>query len=190
MAAAIMAAVLIVALFGWVPITIAAVLGSAAMVLGRCISMDEAYRAIDWQAVFVIAGMLPLGVALDQSGAAAFVAQSVLGSLGDLGPRAMMAGLFFLTVIAAQVMPAPAVVVLISPVALSAAATTGISPYTLMMTVALAASASYASPVHPAQLLVMGPGGYRFSDYVRIGAPLTAVAFIVIMTLVPVMWPP
>jgi di/tricarboxylate transporter len=189
-AAAIMAAVLVVAILGWVPITIAAVLGSVAMVLGRCISMDEAYRAIDWQAVFVIAGMLPLGVALDQSGAAALVAQNVLGSLGDLGPRAMMAGLFFLTVIAAQVMPAPAVVVLISPVALSAAAAAGISPYTLMMTVALAASASFASPVHPAQLLVMGPGGYRFTDYVRIGAPMTLVAFVVIMALVPLMWPP
>ncbi|MBR9988877.1 MAG: SLC13 family permease [Gemmatimonadetes bacterium] len=189
-AAAIMAAVLLAAMLGWVPITIAAVLGSVAMVLGRCISMDEAYRAIDWQAVFVIAGMLPLGVALDQSGAAALVAQNVLGSLGDLGPRAMMAGLFFLTVIAAQMIPAPAVVVLISPVALSAAASTGISPYTLMMTVALAASASYASPVHPAQLLVMGPGGYRFTDYVRIGGPMTLVAFVVIMTLVPLMWPP
>jgi di/tricarboxylate transporter len=189
-AAAIMAAVLIVAMFGWVPITIAAVLGSAAMVLSHCISMDEAYRAIDWQVVFVIAGMLPLGVALDQSGAAALVAQSVLGSLGDLGPRAVMAGLFFLTVFAAQAMPAPAVVVLISPVALSAAATAGVSPYTLMMTVALAASASFASPVHPAQLLVMGPGGYRFSDYVRVGAPLTIVTFLVVMGLVPLMWPP
>ena len=189
-AAAIMAAVLIVAMLGWVPITIAAVLGSAAMVLARCISMDEAYRAIDWQAVFVIAGMLPLGLALDQSGAAALVAQNVLGSLGDLGPRAMMAGLFSLTVFSAQVMPAPAVVVLISPVALSAAATAGMSPYTLMMTVALAASASFASPVHPAQLLVMGPGGYRFSDYVRVGAPLTLVAFLVVMGLVPLMWPP
>jgi di/tricarboxylate transporter len=189
-AAAIMAAVLVVAMLGWVPITIAAVLGAAAMVLARCIAMDEAYRAIDWQAVFVIAGMLPLGVALDQTGAAALVAQHVLGSLGDLGARALMAGLFFLTVFAAQVMPAPAVVVLISPVALSAAATAGVSPYTLMMTVALAASASFASPVHPAQLLVMGPGGYRFGDYVRVGAPLTLVTFLVVMGLVPLMWPP
>jgi di/tricarboxylate transporter len=191
MAAAIMFGVLLFAILGWVPIAIAAVLGSVAMVLGRCISMDEAYRAIDWQAVFVIAGMLPLGVALDGSGAALLVADGVLGVVGDLGPRAMMAGLFVLTVLITQVMPSAAVVVLVSPIALNAAASSGISPYTLMMTVALAASASFASPVaHPAHLLVMGPGGYRFGDYVRIGGPMTLVAFAVIMIFVPLIWPP
>ncbi len=190
-AAAIMAAVLAVAMLGWVPIAIAAVLGAAAMVLARCIAMDEAYRAIDWQAVFVIAGMLPLGVALEQSGAAQLVAEATLGSLGTVGPRALMAGLFILTVLVTQVMPSAAVVVLLSPIALSASASTGISPYTLMMTMALAASASFASPVaHPAHLLVMGPGGYRFADYVRIGGPITLVAFAVVMLLVPLMWPP
>jgi di/tricarboxylate transporter len=190
-AAAIMAAVLAAAMLGLVPIAIAAVLGCAAMVLARCIAMDEAYRAIDWQAVFVIAGMLPLGVALEQSGAAQLVAEATLGSLGTFGPRTLMAGLFILTVLVTQVMPSAAVVVLLSPIALSAAASAGISPYTLMMTMALAASASFASPVaHPAHLLVMGPGGYRFADYVRIGAPITLVAFAVVMLLVPVMWPP
>ena len=190
-AAAIMAAVLAAAMLGWVPIAIAAVLGSAAMVLARCIAMDEAYRAIDWQAVLVIAGMLPLGVALEQSGAAQLVAEATLGSLGTFGPRALMAGLFILTVLVTQVMPSAAVVVLLSPIALSAAASVGISPYTLMMTMALAASASFASPVaHPAHLLVMGPGGYRFADYVRIGGPITLVAFAVVMLLVPLMWPP
>lgn len=190
-AAAIMAAVLAAAMLGLVPIAIAAVLGCAAMVLARCIAMDEAYRAIDWQAVFVIAGMLPLGVALEQSGAAQLVAEATLGSLGTFGPRTLMAGLFILTVLVTQVMPSAAVVVLLSPIALSAAASAGISPYTLMMTMALAASASFASPVaHPAHLLVMGPGGYRFADYVRIGAPITLVAFAVVMLLVPLMWPP
>ncbi len=186
-----MAAVLAAAMLGLVPIAIAAVLGCAAMVLARCIAMDEAYRAIDWQAVFVIAGMLPLGVALEQSGAAQLVAEATLGSLGTFGPRTLMAGLFILTVLVTQVMPSAAVVVLLSPIALSAAASAGISPYTLMMTMALAASASFASPVaHPAHLLVMGPGGYRFADYVRIGAPITLVAFAVVMLLVPLMWPP
>jgi di/tricarboxylate transporter len=190
-AAAIMFTVLALAMLGWLPISIAAVLGSVAMVLSRCIAMDEAYRAIDWQAVFVIAGMLPLGVALEQSGAAQLVAETTLGSLGAFGPRAMMAGLFILTVLVTQVMPSSAVVVLLSPIALSAAASTGMSPYTLMMTMAMAASASFASPVaHPAHLLVMGPGGYRFSDYVRVGGPLTIVAFAVVMLLVPLIWPP
>jgi di/tricarboxylate transporter len=191
LAAAVMAGVLLSAMLGWVPIAIAAVLGAAAMVLVRCISMDEAYRAIDWQAVFLIAGMLPLGVALDQSGAAQLVAEGVLGAVGGMGPRAVMAGLLLITMVGTQVMPSPAVVVLVSPIALSAAASAGISPYTLMMTVALAASASFASPVaHPAHLLVMGPGGYRFVDYVRVGGPLTIVVFLVILLLVPLIWPP
>jgi di/tricarboxylate transporter len=190
-AAAIMAAVLATAMLGWVPIAIAAVSGSALMVMTRCISMEEAYRAIDWQAVFLIAGMLPLGVALGQSGAAQLMAAGVLEAAGPWGPRAVMAGLALVTMLGTQVIPTPAVVVLVSPIALSAAESSGISPYTLMMTVALAASASFASPIaHPAHLLVMGPGGYRFVDYVRIGGPLTLVAFLVIMLLVPMIWPP
>jgi di/tricarboxylate transporter len=112
-------------------------------------------------------------------------------AVGALGPRAVMTGLFVITVLGTQVMPTAAVVVLISPIALGAAETAAISPYTLMMTVALAASASFATPVaHPAHLLVMGPGGYRFVDYVKVGAPLTAVAFVVIIGLVPLMWTP
>jgi di/tricarboxylate transporter len=191
LAAAIMAAVLASAMLGWLPIAIAAVLGAAAMVLARCISMEDAYQSIDWQAVFLIAGMLPLGLALEQTGAARLAAEAVLAAVGGSGPRAVMAGLFLITMLGTQVMPNPAVVVLVSPIALSASASAGISPYTLMMTVALAASASFASPVaHPAHLLVMGPGGYRFVDYVRIGAPLTLVAFVVILALVPLMWPP
>jgi di/tricarboxylate transporter len=190
-AATIMALVLVLAMLGWLPIAIAAVLGAAAMVLVRCISMDEAYRAIDWQAIFVIAGMLPLGAALTQSGAAEFVAEGVLGAVGGGGPRAVMAGLMLFTMIGTQVMPSAAVVVLVSPIALSAAASAGISPYTLMMTVALAASASFASPVaHPAHLLVMGPGGYRFVDYMRVGGPLTLIVFLVILVLVPLIWVP
>jgi di/tricarboxylate transporter len=190
-AAAIMAAVLVLAMTGWVPIAIAAILGAAATVLVRCISMEEAYRAIDWQAIFIIAGMLPLGIALEQSGAATLVAEAVLGVVGGYGPRAVMAGLLAITMIGTQVMPSAAVVVLVSPIALSAAASSGISPYTLMMTVALSASASFASPVsHPANLLVMGPGGYRFIDYVRVGGPLTLVVFGVIIVLVPMIWRP
>lgn len=191
LAAGIMIAVLAAAMLGWAPIAITALTGAALMVLAGCIDMDEAYRAIEWRVIFLIAGMLPLGAAIEHSGAASIGAEALIGTVGELGPRPLVAALFLVTVLATQVIPTAALVVLMAPVALSAAASLGISPHLLMMTVAIAASSSFASPVsHPAHLLIMGPGGYRFTDYVKVGAPLTLVAFVVAVALLPVLWPP
>ena len=160
------------------------------MILTGCLTMEEAYRSIEWQAVFLIAGMLPLGIALEEAGVSALLAEVVVASVGDFGPRAAMAAFFLVTSLATQVMPNAAVVVLMSPIVLGAAAGLGVSPYPLMMAVAIAASASFASPVsHPANVLVMGPGGYRFTDYLRVGLPLTAVVFVVVMIVTPLVWP-
>jgi len=110
--------------------------------------------------------------------------------VGNLGPRWVVAALFLVTVLATQVIPTSALVVLMSPVALDTAADLHLSPHLLMMTVAMAASASFASPLsHPAHLLVMGPGGYRFSDYVKMGVPLTFIALVVCVWLLPIIWP-
>ncbi len=190
-AAAIMLAVLASAILGVVPISIAALAGAAFMVLVGCVSMEEAYRAIEWKVVFLIASMLPLGAAIESSGAAEMGAQALIGSVGDLGPRWVVAALFTVTVIGTQVIPTAALVVLMAPIALSTASTLGISPHLLMMTVAMSASASFASPLsHPAHLLVMSPGGYRFMDYVKVGVPVTLLALLVSVVLLPVMWPP
>jgi di/tricarboxylate transporter len=190
-AAAIMLAVLASAILGLVPISIAALTGAALMVLVGCVSMEEAYRAIEWKVVFLIASMLPLGVAIESSGAAEMGAQALIASVGDLGPRWVVAALFTVTVIGTQVIPTAALVVLMAPVALSTASTLGISPHLLMMTVAMSASASFASPLsHPAHLLVMSPGGYRFMDYVKVGVPVTLLALAVSVVLLPLMWPP
>jgi di/tricarboxylate transporter len=190
-AAAIMLAVLAAAMLGLVPIAIAALTGAALMVLVGCLSMEEAYRAIDWKVVFLIAALLPLGAAIENTGAARIGAQALLAAVGDLGPRWVVAALFAVTVIGTQVVPTAALVVLMAPVTLSASATLGISPHLLMMTVAISASSSFASPLsHPAHLLVMGPGGYRFLDYVKVGAPLTVLVFLVSVALLPVLWPP
>ena len=190
-ASAILLGVLVSALAGWVPVAIAAVCGAALMVLSRCLTMEEAYRAIDWQAVFLIAGMLPLGTAVQHSGLAVEIAQTVMAGVGPLGPRAVVAALFLLTVLATQVIPTAALVVLMAPVALDTALALGLSPHLLLMTVAFAASASFASPVsHPANVLVMGPGGYRFLDYLRVGGPLTAVVLALAVVLLPLFWPP
>ncbi|MBW2411774.1 MAG: anion permease, partial [Deltaproteobacteria bacterium] len=186
----IMAGILLPVLMGWVPIYIAAVIGAALMVLFGCLSMDEAYRQIEWKAVFLIAGLLPLGTALDQTGAARMIAEGVVSVVGPFGPQAVMVGLVALTFLATCFVPTAALVVLMAPIALSTSENMGLAPHALMMAVAMAASASFMTPIsHPANILVMGPGGYRFMDYFKIGGLLTIVVLIIIMFILPLFWP-
>ena len=189
LAITIMAGVILSVILGWLPISVSAVAGVALMVLSGCLSMEEAYNSIEWRAVFLIAGMLPLGIALETTGTARFLGEGVVSLMGGMGPRILLAGLYMLAALASQFMPNPAVAVLLAPIALNAASQLGISPYPLMMTVALSASAAYLSPVgHPANMLVMGPGGYRFADYTRVGLPLTLVTLTVVVLILPVFW--
>jgi di/tricarboxylate transporter len=185
----ILVATLAPVLLGWIHIAIAVVLGATAMVLSRTVTAQEAYRAIEWPAIVLIGGMLPLGTALAQTGAAAVVADAVVGTTGTFGPRGVLAGLALMTAIGAQVIPSAALVVLMAPIALSTAAELGLSPYALMMGVALSA-ASLSSPVaHPANVLVMGPGGYRYVDYLRLGLPLTLIVLLVVVGVLPYLFP-
>ncbi len=189
-AAIIMAAVLVPVLAGYLPISLAAVCGAAFMVLTGCLKMEEAYQAIEWRAVFLIAGMLPLGLAMQQSGAAEFLAQGMVGVLGDFGRWPVLMGLYLVTAMATTVIPTSALVVLMSPIVLKSCADMNIPPHTGMMAIAMAASASFTSPIsHPANILVMGPGGYRFIDYLKLGIPLAVVTFIMVMLTLPVFWP-
>lgn len=189
LAVAIMLLVLVPVVIGWLPIAVSAIVGVALMILTGCLTMEEAYRSIEWKAIFLIAGMLPLGIAMEQTGAAQFLANGMISLIGGLGPVAVMAGFFLLAALASQFMPNPAVAVLLAPIALSTASDMGISPYPLMMTVAVSASAAFLSPVgHAANVLVMGPGGYRFSDYFKVGLPLTILTMIVVLLLVPIFW--
>ena len=190
LAAGIMFGVVISVLAGWLPIYIAAVIGATLMVLSRCLTMEDAYRAIDWRAIFLIAGMLPLGTAMQESGAAQLLAQLTMQYIGPLGPWWVIGGLYLVTAAGTMIIPTAALVVLMSPIVLSACADLGIAPHTAMMAVAMAASASFTSPIsHPANILVMGPGGYRFTDYLKLGLPLTVVVFVVVMLLLPLIWP-
>lgn len=190
LAVGVMVLVLIPPIFGWLPIAISAVIGVALMILTGCLTMDEAYRYIEWKAVFLIAGMLPLGIAMEQTGAAQYLANGMISLIGGAGPVAVMAGFFLLAALASQVMPNPAVAVLLAPIALNTASDLAISPYTLMMTVAVSASAAFLSPVgHAANVLVMGPGGYRFSDYIKVGLPLTILTMVVVLLVMPLFWP-
>jgi di/tricarboxylate transporter len=175
---------------GALRIEIAAIVGASLMVLTRCLNMEQAYRAIDWRAVFLIAGMLPLGIAMQETGTAQYLAGQVMEALGDFGPWPVIMGLYIVTAIGTMIVPTAALVVLMAPIVLSASADMGIAPQTAMMAVAMAASASFTSPIsHPANILVMGPGGYSFSDYLKLGIPLTVIVFIVVMLLLPLFWP-
>lgn len=186
----VMAAVLIPVILGWVHIAIAAVAGVVLMILTGCLTIEEAHRAIEWKAIFLIAGMIPLGIAMEKTGATSFLAQEMVNLVGGWGPAAVMAGLFILAALASQVMPNPAVAVLLAPIALNTAGDLGISPYPLLMAVAVSASAAFLSPVgHSANIMVMGPGGYRFSDYIKVGLPLTLIVLLVVMVIMPIFWP-
>jgi di/tricarboxylate transporter len=186
----VMAAVLVPVILGWLPIAITAVMGVVLMILTGVLTMEEAYRSIEWKAIFLIAGMLPLGIAMEHSGAANLLAEGVVSLVGAYGSLVVMASLFILAALASQVMPNPAVAVLLAPIAFNTASDLGVSPYPMMMAVAVSASAAFLSPVgHPANVLIMGPGGYRFSDFLRVGIPLTLVVLVVSLLVVPVFWP-
>ena len=188
--AVIMAGVLTSVVSGLLPIFIAAPIGAVLMVLTGCLNIEEAYRCIELKAVVLIAGMLSLGLAMQESRTAALVAEAVLGSLAGLGPLAVLAGLFLITALSAQMMPTAAVAVLMSPIALSTAGGEGLSPQALMMTVAVGSSCAFMSPVgHPVNLLVMGFGGYRFVDFIKVGFPLLILVMMVVLTVLPLVWP-
>jgi di/tricarboxylate transporter len=189
-ASLVMAGVLAPVILGWVPIAIAAIAGATIMVLTRCLTMEEAYRDIEWKAVFLIAGMLPLGIAMQQTGTAAFIASQVVDLIGQFGTVAVVAGLFLLTAMTSQIMPNAAVTVLMAPIAISTARELDVSALSMTMVIAISASASFLSPVaHPANSLVMGPGGYKFSDFLKVGLPLTLVVLAVVLLVLPVFWP-
>ena len=190
LAGLLMVGVILTVLIGWLPISIAAIIGATLMVITGCLDMEEAYGFIEWKAVFLIAGMLPLGIAMQETGAARFLAGGMVAAIGEFGPYAILIGLFILTTLATQFMPNPVVAVLMAPIALTTANNLSISPYPFMMGIAFAASSSFLSPVgHPANVLVMGPGGYRFSDYVKAGLPMAIVLLLVTVLIVPILWP-
>ena len=182
-AAALMLGVVIPVLFGWIPIALAAVAGAALMVTTKCLSMEDAYKAIEWKSVFLIAGMIPMGTAMDTSGAAEWVAGTVSEMVAPFGFWGMLIGLYLLTSVATTIVPTTALVLIMAPIALEMSAEMSVSPHLMMMAIAMAASASFTSPIsHPANVLVMGPGGYRFVDYVKMGV-LLAIA--VMLTVLP-----
>jgi di/tricarboxylate transporter len=175
---------------GVFPIQVAAFFAATLVVLTRALHMHEAYRAIEWRAIFLVAAILPVGSAMERTGAAELLAGSVAGIAGDAGPYAVLLALMVLSSLLSQGLDGAPTVVLLGPVVVSTATQVGLSPYPLMMGVGLAASAAFMTPFsHKANLLVMGAGGYRSMDYVKVGTPLTIVVLGLLTFMIPLIMP-
>ena len=186
----IMGGMLVLLVTNLLPVATASLLAALAVVLSGCLTMDEAYRAIDWKSLVLIAGMLPLSQAMERVELIDLAAQGLITGLGGLGPLAVLAGLLLLTAAFTQVLSNTATTVLIAPIALAAAQTLGVGPYAFMMAVAMAASLGMASPVaSPVNTLVMSAGNYRFADYLKVGGPLTLLLIAVSTAVLPLLWP-
>jgi di/tricarboxylate transporter len=187
--AALVMAILLVVFAGF-HISMAMLMASVAMILTGCLSIEEAHESIDWRTVFLVAGMLPLGMAMEATGTARYLADIMLDLLGDYGPLALLTGTYLLAALITQAMSNAAAIVLIVPIALDTAAGLGANHLTFTMAVVIGAVTSFLSPVgHKANVLVFGPGGYRFLDYARVGALLTLILLIVSMIFLPLFWP-
>jgi di/tricarboxylate transporter len=164
--------------------------GALVMILSGVITMDEAYQAVEWRSVFLVAGMLPLGTAMTKTGAADLITHGLLTVLGGAGPLALLAGLVALAILLTQAMNGAAVAAVVAPIALQTAQRIGADPRAFAMGVALATSVAFLTPLgSPVNVLVMGPGGYRFRDYFRAGLPLTLLIYGLILGLLPLIWP-
>lgn len=189
LAAGLMGLMVLLTISGVLPIYLAAILAATLMVVSRCLTMEQAYAAIDWRSIFLIAGMLPLGLAMQHSGTAAWLAEGVLAGVGQYGPLVVLACLYWITALGTLVIPIVALVLIMAPIGLMLSSALGINGQAVMMVVAVAAT-SLTSPVsHPANTLVMGPGGYRFIDYLKAGGPLSFLLFLITMALIPLFWP-
>ncbi len=175
---------------GVVPTVIAALIAAVAMILGGCLSTRAAYRSVSWSSVVLIAAMIPMGRALETTGGASVVAEGLVSTLGSLSPIALMAGVFLLTTGFSQVINNTATAVLMAPIVVQAAVGLSVSPHPLLMIVAVAASTAFLTPIGTTtNILVYSPGGYQFTDYVKVGLPLMLLFLAVSLVLVPVIWP-
>jgi di/tricarboxylate transporter len=189
-ALAILAGMVFLSAFDIVPVVVAALLAAAAAVATRCVPMAEVYRTMHWGSLVLIAGLLPLADALDQTGAVSHVVDAAAEGLGALGPRAMLAAFFLATALVGSLLSNTATAVLMAPIAVETAVRLGVEPHAFAMTVAIAASSAFLTPVSsPVVTLVVEPGGYRFSDFLRAGVPTLLLSLLVCLVVIPLLFP-
>ncbi len=186
----ILASVVLFAAFGVAPIVFLAIGGVALMLLTRCLTMAEATRSLDSSVLLLLAGTIPLGLAMDKTGLAGMIASRVVDLTADYGPLVLISCFYLLTSLLTEVISNNAAAVVLTPIALGIAGETGINPKTILMAIAFGASASFATPIgYQTNTLVMGPGGYFFRDYLKFGLPMNVLMWIVATILLPIFWP-
>ena len=185
----ILAAVVGLAAFDVFPILVTAILGCLAMVMTRCLRLEEAYHAINWQVIFLLAGILPLGIAMQKSGAAGYIAGNAVGMVGGMGPVAVLAVVYLMTSVMTDTMSNNAAAVLLAPIAISTAEQIGVDPWPFLMAITFAASTGFSTPVgYQTNTMIYNPGGYKYTDFLRTGVPLSILFWILSVIFIPRFW--
>lgn len=172
-----------------IALPVAMLLGALLVFVTRCITPDEAYRQVDWKVLILIGCMLALGVAMQTTGTAQYLADLLTRLVGNLNPIWLLTGFFALTVLLTQPMSNQAAAAVVIPVAVQTAIQLDLNPRTFAMMIAIAASTSYLTPLEPACLMVYGPGRYRFMDFLKVGGLLTVAVYLIAIILTPLLWP-
>lgn len=189
LALAIVVGVVITASLNLAPIVVTAVVGAILLMLFRCITIDEAYRAIEWRIIFLLAGVLSLGVALETSGAAKLIASQIVSAVGGWGLIALVSAFYLLTSLMTETMSNNATAALLAPIAIATAESLGVSPMPFLVAVTFAASASFMTPVgYQTNTMIYGPGKYKFFDFVKVGTPLNIIFWLMATFLIPLFW--
>ncbi len=188
-ATVIVIGVILAASLNVAPIVVTAAVGAILLVLTKCITLDEAYQAIDWKIIFLLAGVLSLGIALEKTGAARLISTQLVSTVGTLGLIAIVSAFYLLTSILTEMMSNNATAALLAPIAIATAATLGVNPQPFLVAVTFAASASFMTPVgYQTNTMIYGPGQYKFFDFVRVGTPLNIIFWILATVLIPIFW--
>ena len=186
----VMLAIIGLAAFNVFSIMVAAIIGAVGMVLTRCITLEEAYKAIDWKIIFLLGGIIPLGLAMEQNGAVLWLADRVLQPLLAYGPTALLAATYITAAVLTEAMSNNAAAATLAPIAISLAGLMNVDPRPFLVAITFAASTSFATPVgYQTNTMVYSPGGYHFTDFTRIGVPLNIVFWILAMLVIPLIWP-
>lgn len=188
-ALAVVAGVVAPAALGWLPIVVSAIAGCVLLVLTGCLSLNEAYESIDWKVIFLLAGVLTLGTALEKTGAALLLSNGLVAALGRFGPVAVLTAFYLLTTGLTEMMSNNATAALLAPIAIAAAGALGVNPRPFLIAVTVAASSSFMTPVgYQTNTLIYGPGQYMFRDFVRVGTPLNIMFWLLATLLIPAFW--
>ena len=190
-AAGIMLLMILAMIFDWVPAVMAVIIAAVLMVFTGCLrNVEDAYRTINWESIVLIAAMMPMSLALEKTGASSGISMALVSGLGEYGPLALLAGIYFTTSLMTMFISNTATAVLLAPIAMQSAVSLGVSPYPYLFAVTVAASMCFASPFStPPNALVMSAGKYTFMDYVKVGLPLQLVIGIVMIFVLPLLFP-